>query len=122
MLQQRMDIRMIKDILRLKYQGDLSHAVTARSLSISKEAVAKYLSLADAAGLDWASTVGLDEASLERQLMGDGAALIPALAAACHCPFGPRAGFFVPAPNGAVPSDGPVRGSSRGADRLQLSV
>ena len=71
----RMDIRMIKDILRLKYRGDLSHAAIARSLSISKGAVAKYLSLASAAGLDWACTVELDEASLERQLMGDGAAL-----------------------------------------------
>ena len=75
MPQQRMDIRMIKDILRLKYQGDLSHEAIARSLSISKGAVAKYLSLTGAAGLDWASTVELDEASLERQLMGDGAAL-----------------------------------------------
>jgi hypothetical protein len=39
MPQQRMDIRMIKDILRLKYQGDLSHERIARSLSISKGAV-----------------------------------------------------------------------------------
>ena len=75
MPQQRMDIRMIKDILRLKYQGGLSHDRIAQSLSISKGAVAKYLSLAAAAGLDWASTVELDEASLERRLMGGGAAL-----------------------------------------------
>ena len=65
---------MIKDILRLKYQGGLSHDRIARSLSISKGAVAKYLSLAGAAGLDWQSTEGLDEASLERRLMGGGAA------------------------------------------------
>ena len=65
MPQQRMDIRMIKDILRLKYQGSLSHDRIARSLSISKGAVAKYLSLAGAAGLDWQSTEGLDEAALE---------------------------------------------------------
>ena len=74
MPQQRMDIRMIKDILRLKYQGGLSHDRIAQSLSISKGAVAKYLSLAGAAGLDWPSTVDLDEASLERGLMGGGAA------------------------------------------------
>ena len=74
MPQQRMDIRMIKDILRLKYQGGLSHERIAQSLSISKGAVAKYLSLAGAAGLDWASAVELDEASLERRLMGSGAA------------------------------------------------
>ena len=46
MPQQRMDIRMIKDILRLKYQGGLSHDRIAQSLSISKGAVAKYVSVA----------------------------------------------------------------------------
>jgi len=51
MPQHRMDIRMIKDILRLKYSGGLSHEAIARSLSISKGVVAKYLSLAGAAGL-----------------------------------------------------------------------
>ncbi|MGJ7512649.1 IS21-like element helper ATPase IstB [Variovorax sp. GT1P44] len=66
---------MIKDILRLKYQGNLSHERIAQSLSISKGAVAKYLSLAGGAGLDWASTAELDEASLERRLLGGGAAL-----------------------------------------------
>lgn len=70
MPQQRMDIRMIKDILRLKYQGGLSHEAIARSLSISKGVVAKYLGLAGAAGLDWQATAELDEASLERRLLG----------------------------------------------------
>jgi DNA-binding transcriptional regulator LsrR (DeoR family) len=36
MPQQRMDIRMIKDILRLKYQGGLSHERIAQSLGVSK--------------------------------------------------------------------------------------
>lgn len=70
MPQQRMDIRMIKDILRLKYQGDLSHARIACSLSISKGVVAKYLGLAGAAGLTWAAVAELDEAGLERRLLG----------------------------------------------------
>ena len=47
MPQQRMDIRMIKDILRLKYQGGLSHERIACSLSISKGVVAKYLARAN---------------------------------------------------------------------------
>jgi transposase len=72
MPQQRMDIRMIKDILRLKYQGGHSHERIARSLAISKGAVAKYLGLAGAAGLDWAAACELDEASLERRLLGRG--------------------------------------------------
>ena len=70
MPQQRMDIRMIKDILRLKYQAGLSHERIARSLVVSKGVVAKYLGLAGAAGLDWQSTADLDEASLERRLLG----------------------------------------------------
>ena len=43
-----MDIRMIKDILRLKYSGGLSHEAIARNLGLSKGVVAKYLSLARA--------------------------------------------------------------------------
>jgi transposase len=70
MPQQRMDIRMIKDILRLKYSGGLSHEAIARSLSISKGVVAKYLGLYSAAGLDWQASAELDEASLERRLLG----------------------------------------------------
>ena len=70
MPQQRMDIRMIKDILRLKYSAALSHEAIARSLGISKGVVAKYLGLAGAAGLDWATVAELDEAGLERRLLG----------------------------------------------------
>jgi transposase len=70
MPQQRIKVRMIKDILRLKYQGDLSHERIAKSLSISKGVVSKYLSLAGAAGLDWKATAELDEALLERRLFG----------------------------------------------------
>ena len=65
---------MIKDILRLKYQGALSHEAIARSLCISKGVVAKYLGLAGAAGLDWQETAELDEAALERRLLGRSAA------------------------------------------------
>jgi len=64
-----MEVRMIKDILRLKYQGGLSHERIAKSLAISKGVVSKYLSLAGAAGLDWKATAQLDEASLERRLV-----------------------------------------------------
>jgi len=74
MPQQRMDIRMIKDILRLKYQGALSHQRIAHSLGVSKGVVAKYLSLAGAAGLDWQATAELDEAALEQRLLGHGSA------------------------------------------------
>ncbi len=68
-----MDIRMIKDVLRLKLHGKLSHAAIARSLSVSKGVVAKYVSLATAGGLqDRASIAALSEAELERRLFGAG--------------------------------------------------
>ena len=78
---------MIKDILRLKYQGALSHEAIARSLSISKGVVAKYLALAGAAGMDWQATAELDEASLERRLLGRSTAetrVVPADFATVH--------------------------------------
>src|SRR4029453_19004582 len=74
MPQQRMEIRMIKDILRLKYPGALSHERIARSLNISKGVVAKYLGLASAAGLDWQGAAELAEGALERRLVGHSAA------------------------------------------------
>lgn len=75
MPQPRMDMRMIKDIIRLKYQDSLSHERIAAALSISKGAVAKYLSLATAAGLhEWAHARELDEVELERRLLGRDAA------------------------------------------------
>ncbi len=70
MPQQRLDIRMIKDILRLKYSAALSHEAIARSLGISKGVVAKYLGLAGAAGLDWAAVAELDEAGLSAGCSG----------------------------------------------------
>ena len=61
---------MIKDVLRLKLHGGLSHEAIARSLSISKGVVAKYVSLAAAGGLTWDTVAGLNEAELERRLLG----------------------------------------------------
>ena len=45
MPQQRMDIRMIKDIRRLEYSAALLHEAIWRSLGISKGVVAEYLDL-----------------------------------------------------------------------------
>ena len=69
-----MDVRMIKDILRLKLHGRMPHEAIARSLSISKGVVAKYTALAQAAGLDqWEAVAELGQAELERRLFGTSA-------------------------------------------------
>ena len=48
----RINMRKIKDVLRLKLHAGLSHERIAAALNISKGVVAKYASLAAAAGLD----------------------------------------------------------------------
>ena len=53
MPKQGMSLRMIKDVIRLKWHAQLSHAQIATTLKISKGVVAKYVGLATAAGLDW---------------------------------------------------------------------
>lgn len=80
-----MDIRMIKDVLRLKLQAQLSHEAIARSLAVSIGVVSKYIGLARASGLDWQSVAALDEAELERRLLGrtrqEAQAVVPDFAA-----------------------------------------
>ncbi|AOJ17108.1 IS21 family transposase [Burkholderia vietnamiensis] len=66
----RMNMRMIKDVLRLKFDGGFSHDRIAASLGISKGVVTKYVGLAGAAGLHWASACDMDEGELERRLLG----------------------------------------------------
>jgi len=62
-------MRKIKDVLRLKFDGNLSHQQIATALGISKGVVTKYVGLAAAAGLDWAAVQAADEATLERRLL-----------------------------------------------------
>ncbi len=62
-------MRKIKDVLRLKLDAKFSHQQIAASLGISKGVVTKYVGLAAAAGLDWATVQGTDEAALERRLL-----------------------------------------------------
>jgi probable addiction module antidote protein len=49
----RINMRKLKDALRLKFDGGLSHQQIAHTLGISKGVVTKYVGLAVAAGLDW---------------------------------------------------------------------
>jgi transposase len=75
MPKQRMDLRMIKDIIRLKWQSQLSHEQIAKALNISKGVVSKYVGLANNAGLDWEAAQALDERQLTARLLPRAAAL-----------------------------------------------
>ena len=66
---ERMTMCTIKDVIRLKFESELSHQQIAAALKISKGVVAKDVSLAAAAGLDWAAVCGLEEAQLAQRLL-----------------------------------------------------
>lgn len=65
----RINMRKLKDALRLKFEGQQSHQQIATALGISKGVVTKYAGLAIAARLDWPAIAAMDEASLERRLL-----------------------------------------------------
>ena len=65
----RMSLRMIKDVIRLKWQADLSYEKIAATLNISKGAVTKYVGLAHAAGLDWETVQDWSEQRLTSALL-----------------------------------------------------
>lgn len=62
-------MRKIKDVLRLKLEAKLSHEQIAVALRLSKGVVAKYVSLARAAGVDWAAIEDCDDTALEQRLL-----------------------------------------------------
>jgi len=67
-------MRKITEVLRLKFEAKLSHEKIGRAVGLSKGAVNKYMSLAQAQGLFWPLPEGMDEAALERRLYSPRAA------------------------------------------------
>jgi transposase len=66
----RINMRKIRDVLRLKLEAHLSHERTAAALNISKGVVTKYVTLATAAGLDWNQVQALDDTALHNRMLG----------------------------------------------------
>jgi transposase len=66
---QRVGLRMIKDVFRLKWDTQLSHDKIATALGVSKGVVQKYLALAAAAQLDWQTVRDWDEQRLQSALL-----------------------------------------------------
>jgi hypothetical protein len=64
----RLVMRQIKDILRLRYDAGLSQREIARCLNLSIGVVSKYLQLAAAAGIGWPPPADLDEDALANKL------------------------------------------------------
>ena len=65
---ERLSMRRIRDLLRLKYENGLSSRQIAAALGMSKGAVGGYLKRAMDAGLVWPPPDELTDAALERRL------------------------------------------------------
>lgn len=70
MATERLPMRHIREILRLKWRLHRSHRETARSLGVSAGAVASVLSRATKVGLSWEALDGLTDEALEQRLYG----------------------------------------------------
>ena len=70
MATERLPMRHIREILRLKWHLHRTHRETARSLRISPGAVASAMSRATAIGLTWEGLEGLSDDALEQRLYG----------------------------------------------------
>jgi len=64
MTQERLTMRKIREVLRLKWKCGLKNRAIARSCSISHSTVSEYLQRAKAAGLSWPLPADLDEDAL----------------------------------------------------------
>ena len=65
---ERLSMRKIREVLRLRFGHDLSQRAIARSLQLSAGAVNGYLSRARRAGIAWPVPDHLDDEQLERLL------------------------------------------------------
>jgi len=68
MSQERLSMRKITEVLRLKWTCDLSNRAISRSCRISHSTVSEYLVRAEKAGLTWPLPEDLDEGELYRLL------------------------------------------------------
>jgi transposase len=68
---ERLPMRKIHEILRLKWETGLSNRQIATSCSVSRSTIADYLRRAQGAGLSWPLPEGLSEEELEERLFAE---------------------------------------------------
>lgn len=64
----RLDMRLVKEVLRLKFTAHLSHRQIAAALRIGIGTVSNYLAAFERSGLSYPLPAGMDEAEFERRL------------------------------------------------------
>ena len=65
---ERLSMRKIRELLRLRFEAELSMALIAQAVGMSKGSVGEYLGRAKAVGVSWPLPDGLGDAELERKL------------------------------------------------------
>ena len=65
---ERLPMRKVREVLRLKYACRASARVIAQSVGIGRSAVAEYIRRAAVIGITWPISAELDDAALERKL------------------------------------------------------
>jgi len=68
MANRRLPVRKIKEVLRLKYDCNLSDRQIARSCRVSRSTIADYIMKAKAAGLTWPEAAEMTDTQLEERL------------------------------------------------------
>ena len=72
MSQERLSMRKIKEVLRLRYEKHLSHRAIGQSCGMGCTTAREYVVRAQAAGVSWPLPADLDDAALERLLFPPG--------------------------------------------------
>jgi len=65
---ERLSMRKVREVLRLKYACRVSERVIARSLGVGRTAIGEYIRRAAVVGITWPIPVELDDTALERKL------------------------------------------------------
>ena len=65
---QRLSMRKITEVLRLRHSLKLTHRQIAASTGVARSSIVDYLARAEAAGLSWPLPEDVDDAELERRL------------------------------------------------------
>jgi len=65
---ERLPMRKVREVLRLKYACGTSERVIARSVGIGRTAIGEYIRRAAVIGITWPVPEELDDAALERKL------------------------------------------------------
>ena len=66
---QRLSMRQVREVLRLKWACGLSDRKIAQSVRVSRPTVIEYVRRAQVAGLSWPLPDTLDDTALERRLL-----------------------------------------------------